>query len=119
MTTALPADATLHDLRSSPAERVAFARKVLGVMHKAKAHGTVVMRMGITGTGQEPNYRLEDASGTPFLALDGANHHPWPEGSNFGDPRNWSTVTMSYEDVGNVIRSITGYKGSSAISVAE
>lgn len=110
---ALPTDATLQDLRSTPAETVAFARKVLGVMHTARRdHGTVVMRMGVTGTGQQPNYRLEDASGSPLLAIDGANHQPWPEGARFEGPENWSKATMSYEAVENVIASITGYKSA-------
>ncbi len=111
MPTPLPSNATLNDLRSSPLEKVSFARKALGVMSKARSsHGVVVLRMGVTGTGQQPNYRLEDASGNPLLAIDGGNHKPWPEGANFGEPGNWSSVTMTYEDVAGVIASITGYK---------
>lgn len=112
----LPNDATFEDLRTSPNQAERFLRKVLGVMGNArKAHREVRARMGTTGTGQAPNYRLEDPNGRPLLAIDGANHQPWPEGESFEGAENWSSVTASYEDVEQLLRSMTGYKGPGTI----
>ncbi len=84
-----------------------FVRKVLGVMlqHK-RAHGSVMMRLGITGTGQAPNYRIETEAGEPIVAIDGANHEPWPEGASFEGSENWSTATMSEQDIKELIGEI-------------
>ena len=112
----LSEDATFDDLRVSPNQAERFLRNVLEVMRTAqKTQSEVRARMGTTGTGQAPNYRLEDTSGWPFLAIDGANHQPWPEGESFEGAENWSSVTASYEDVEKMLRSMTGYKGPGTI----
>ena len=112
----LPEDATFDDLRGSPNQAERFLRNVLEVMRKAqKTQSEVRARMGTRGTGQAPNYRLEDPNGRPFLAIDGANHQPWPEGESFERSENWSSVNASYEDVEKMLRSMTGYKGPGTI----
>ncbi len=116
MAKVLPDDATFKDLRIPPNQAERFLRNVLGVMRKAqKAEGEVRVRMGTTGTGQAPNYRFEDSDGRPFMAIDGANHQLWPEGSVFEGPDNWSSAAASYEDVETMLRSLTGYKGPGTI----
>ena len=113
MAKALSKDATFTDLRSSPQKAERFVRKVLGVLGKArKAHGDVRVRMGTTGSGLAPNYRVEEPSGRPLFAIDGANHLPWPEGKSFEGQENWSTITMSQGEVEEVLRALTGYKGA-------
>ena len=108
----LPADTTLADLRHVLADSGEFVRQVSGVMHSAtKEHGPVVMRLGITGTGRLPNYRLESlASGAPLLALDGNSHKPWPEGADFTGAANWSRRTRSLEDVRALLGEVRGLK---------
>ncbi len=110
MLSPLPKNATLNDLRSSPKQIVSFARSALGVFKKVqKEHGVIVARIGVTGTGKLPNYRFETAAGQPLVAIDGANHRPWAEDANFAGSENWSTATMTYEDIESVISTHTGY----------
>ena len=100
-------DATLRDVRSMLPKAESFVRRVLGVMlqHK-RAHGSAMMRLGITGTGQAPNYRIETQAGEPIVAIDGANHGPWPEEARFEGSENWSTATMSEQDIKELIGEI-------------
>ena len=111
MTQALRQDSTLKDLRLSSKEAAAFVRKVIAVMRVVRRDdGDLLLRMGVTGTGVAPNYRLEKQDGEPIVAIDGANHQPWPAGTRFDGLENWSTATMSYADVEDVISSLTGYQ---------
>ncbi len=113
MPSALPKDATFKDLRTTRGNAERFLRNVLGLMGKVqKDHGEIVVRMGTTGTGQAPNYRIEDPTGVPIFAVDGANHQQWPEGERFEGSENWSSATMTYKDVQEILRSITGYTGA-------
>jgi hypothetical protein len=106
----LPPDVTLRDLGSTLADPRQFVASVRAVMRRyAKTHGTVVVRLGITGKGQLPNYRIEHAgSGTPICAIDGNSHREWPEGADFRAPGNWSTATMTYDEVEELLRAIIG-----------
>lgn len=107
----LPKDFTLDELTTPRGDSERFARNVLGVMSKArKEHGPVSVRFGITGTGQAPNYRIEDADGLPLFAIDGANHQTWPDGERFEGRDTWSTASMSYEDVQSAIGMFAGPK---------
>ena len=106
----LPKDATFKDLRTPRVETERFLRNVIGVMHKAqKEHGPIMVRMGITGTGQAPNYRIEDPDGQPLQAIDGATHAPWPEDARFSGSDNWSSAAMSRGDVEDILSSMSGY----------
>lgn len=107
----LPSDATLRDLKSMLSDPDAFVSRAFGVLHRvAKDHGDVAMRLGITGTGQFPNYRIEEAtSGRPIIALNGANHEPWPEGEKFDGTGTWSEATMSKAEVEGLLGEIRGF----------
>jgi len=111
MKTSLSQDATLRDVLASLDKPESFVRQALGVMHDAtKEHGLVVMRLGITGKGSAPNYRLENAeTGDPIMALDGANHKRWRDGENFSAAPNWSTAVMSKDAVASLLGEIRGY----------
>lgn len=106
MPTPLPKNATLSDLRLPRAEAERFLRRVLGAMTIQKGGGEVVIRMGTTGTGVAPNYRIETADGQPLVPIDGANHQPWPAGSPFEGSENWSTVSMTYADVQEALSAV-------------
>lgn len=67
------------------------------------------MRLGITGTGQGPNYRLENTDGQAVVAIDGATHTTWPAHERFDSSENWSTATMSEEDIKLLIGEIRPY----------
>lgn len=112
-------NATLQDLQSAPKEREAFIRRALRVMHsESKGHGAVTLRLGTTGTGQLPNYRIEDAAGAVIVAIDGNNHQPWTDNVSITSPVNWSTVTMSHTDVENALADLTGYTKSARAQAA-
>ena len=106
----LPRNSTLRELKPTLLNAESFVRRVLGVMLREKrTHGPVVIRLGITGTGKAPNYRIEDAGGTAVLAIDGANHEAWSEGAKFEEPENWSSATMSEQDIKDLIGEIRPY----------
>ncbi|TCJ37389.1 hypothetical protein E0504_20350 [Parafrankia sp. BMG5.11] len=88
------------------AEAERFLRRTLGVMSKLREHGNIVLRIGTTGTGVAPNYRIEIKDGDHIVAIDGANHQPWPEGSTFDGAENWSTATMTYADVQGALAAV-------------
>ena len=113
MPKALPDDVTLRGLTSKLTKPEIFVRDVLGVMHRAaKDHGRpIVIRLGKTGTGSLPNYRVEDAATqVPIKAIDGNGHGPWKESENFTAPANWSSLVMTRADVEDVLSNITGFK---------
>lgn len=107
----LPKNATLRDLLSTLDHPDAFISKAFGVInHATKEHGVVVMRLGITGTGKAPNYRIESANGEPIRAFNGANHEPWPDGESFTGRDTWSDETMSKADVEALLGEIRNFK---------
>jgi len=103
---------TLRELTPKLSKPETFVRAVIGIMHgAAKEHGDIVIRMGTTGTGKLPNYRIEAASTLePIQAIDGNGHKPWTGAEDFTGPANWSTATMTRTDVEDVLIGITGYK---------
>jgi len=113
MPVSLPKNATLRDVVPSLDKPESFVRQVVGVMHEvAKEHGDIVMRLGVTGTGRSPNYRVESAlSGEQIMALDGANHKRWPDGENFSGVGTWSTAVMTKDEVSKLLGEIREFRG--------
>lgn len=104
MAVTLPKNFTLAGLNLPRKEAELFCRRVIKVLYVArKEQGEVRVRFGVTGTGQAPNYRIEDSSERPLFAVDGATHEPWREGEQFTGTATWSTVSMSFEDVEKAI----------------
>ncbi len=108
----LEANVTLRDLVGKLNDPVAFIRGVIGVMHETKKeHGDVVVRLGLTGTGKLPNYRLDSAvTGQPIQAFDGNGHGAWKGEEDFTAPTNWSTEAMTRTEVEDVLAELTGFK---------
>jgi hypothetical protein len=79
-------------------------------MTACRGHGEIVIRMGTTGTGRAPNYRVEMAAGQPIVAINGANHEPWPEGWAFEGNENWSSTSMTYSDVQSALAAVLPHK---------
>ncbi len=106
----LPPDATLRTIAGRLADAEGFVSQAYAVINRAwKDHGDVVMRLGITGTGKAPNYRIETASFVPILPVDGNNHKPWQDDSDFTSPQNWSSNAMSKAEVGDLLREIRSF----------
>jgi hypothetical protein len=60
MSTKLPLDATIADVLASLARPESYVRQMLGNLYDCKnEHGSAEARIGITGDGIAPNYRLE------------------------------------------------------------
>lgn len=107
----LPKDATLRDLRPMLADPDAFVSRAYGVIHRAaKENGEVALRLGVMGTGQYPNYRIEHSeSGEPITAYNGANHEPWPDGEKFDGAATWSDNTMTKSEVETLLGEIRNF----------
>ena len=107
----LPADITLRDIRTRLADDDAYVRRVFGVMHRAtRDHGDIAVRLGITGTGKIPNYRIETiGNGKPLFAVDGATHERWPDDYGFAQPGNWSAIATSYAEVRALLGEMRGF----------
>jgi hypothetical protein len=102
---------TLRTLKPRLADPETFVSRAFGVVHRyARSHGDVRLRLGITGTGQFPNYRIEDAeSGEHLGAFNGANHEPWPEGENIQGVGTWSKATMSRGEVEELLGEVRNF----------
>jgi hypothetical protein len=107
----LPADATLRSLKPLLSDPDAYVSRAFGVMHRiSKDHGDIQMRLGVTGTGQFPNYRIEEAStGNPIVPIDGVTHQEWPDHEKFDGVGTWSTATMSKSEVETLLGEIRNF----------
>ena len=102
----LSADVTLWDVRASLKDEDKYVREALQTLRKERAaHPDVALRLGITGTGAVPNYRVE-ADGVALYAMDGATNSRWPAGFDFSNPENWSEKTMTFSEVEDVLKAI-------------
>lgn len=108
----LDPDATLRSVISSLLDPDDFVSRAFGVVHVAtKEHGSVLMRLGVTGTGKLPNYRLDSAAtGQPIVAIDGNNHAPWAGPSDISRPDNWSTATMTKGEIEALLGELRNFK---------
>ena len=98
MSTTLAPDSTLRDLKTTMDGPENFVRQVVGSMMRiGKQVGEpVVVRLGVTGKGRAPNYRIETVAEQRLVAaIDGANHSAWPEDVRFDATSTWSTATMT------------------------
>jgi hypothetical protein len=107
---------TISDVRYKLVQPERYVRLVLSnIVAAEKEYGPVVVRIGVTGTGQFPHYRIDrrekreilDSELTAYIALqafNGRNHQPLamvPEGEE-GDilrDEHWSTGDMTREEV--------------------
>src|SRR5947209_5489022 len=64
-------DATIANVMSSLSQPEDYLCRVLQTIHEMrKAHGEVTVRIGITGQGKMPHYRVDDTAGKPIQAFD-------------------------------------------------
>ncbi|HEY1932273.1 MAG TPA: hypothetical protein VGG99_09700 [Acetobacteraceae bacterium] len=106
----LPLDATIADVVSTLAKAEDYVRHVVSNLSRMqREYGTVVVRIGITGTGHLPNYRLDHADGPsePIAAFDGATHKPFSDVRKI-DTENWSTGSMTYQEVRDLLGKLRG-----------
>lgn len=97
----LAGDATLADVYSRLAgDGRVFVANVRHKMDKArKDHGSVSVRIGITGNGSRPSFRI-DRTGAPPIAYD-ANLRQFTEAELSESA--WSSQSMSFEEVHDLL----------------
>ncbi len=93
-------DATLASIRKKLDKPEDF---VIGAMRNMRPlwrdNPDTRLRIGVTGKGKAPNYRLEPTESTEGVAFNGANHEPFPPDEQINGAANWSTATMSWLDL--------------------
>lgn len=96
----LATDATIHSVRNMLDSEITYVSQVHQAMfERQKEHGPVVVRIGITGTGRRPSYRIETADGTGSpIAFDAQTQRPFTD-VNVNSPWNWSTNAMTFDEV--------------------
>lgn len=97
----LPPDSTIDSIWSHLTRQRDY---VAGVLHKAKScrdkHGNAFVKIGVTGTGQKPCYRVlfENADGSNEIFGSYWDMHQ-PLDNEHAKSENWSTVAMTYEEI--------------------
>ena len=93
---------------------------VSGVLHKMrqcnKERGSSAVKIGITGTGQKPYYRVfslaPDGGGEVIFGSYYDNHDPLESG--FAETANWSRLSMSFDELLSFYAAAIGHKGKIA-----
>lgn len=130
----VPKDATIADVLSELDQPEDYVRQVFGNMTPIfRQHGAAVVRIGTTGTGFSPHYRIDPGDGfnaatakfgldgsepdadandyfeAHFVAFDGRNHQQRGEwGSGTLMEQNWSEGRMTYDEVKALLGKIRG-----------
>jgi hypothetical protein len=109
MPTAISNDASIADIAPTLKDGAVFAAQVLHRMtQERKSHGPVVARIGITGKGVIPNFRIDTVSGEPIKSYDGQSYEPFSEINTYD--KNWSTASMTFEEVRELVAKMRGIK---------
>lgn len=110
----LQSDATLVDVYPHLAgERRVFVANVRHKMDKArKDHGPVSVRIGITGNGSRPSFRI-DRTGAAPIAYD-ANLRQFTDAELSESA--WSTRSMSFEEVHDFLRRILDARSKATVA---
>jgi hypothetical protein len=93
-------DATIAHVVPTLGNPEEYVRQVLGTLYGVqREHGEVVVRVGLTGKGHCPNYRVDAAAtSTAIDAFDGQSHRPFTDVKTI-ETQNWSTSSMTLEEV--------------------
>jgi hypothetical protein len=102
-------DSTIETIQHRLSDRVDYVRHVFNEMAKAeKKIGPAFVRIGITGEGLFPNYRIEGIADALWGPYNGRNHEIMQRDNLQNDT--WSTARMSYEAVVKLLREIAAVK---------
>ena len=119
----LPEAATVKDILSSLQDSEEYVRGVLGNMISFKrTHAEPVVRIGTTGRGIVPHYRIEPAgsTGSPgdrfqefidhMVAFSGRNHRAMAWDALDVRDEHWSTGAMTYDEIIGLIGELRGFQ---------
>jgi hypothetical protein len=105
----LPKDASIADIAPTLKDGAVFAAQVRHRMIQAeKSHGPVVARIGVTGQGVAPNFRVDAVGGHPIMAYDGQSYEAFGELNT--DDANWSSASMTLQEVTDLVAKMRGIK---------
>jgi hypothetical protein len=109
----IPPDATVMTVWLHLTHQKPYVSGALQKMRQCIAvHGNASIRIGITGTGQKPYYRVNYLSPGGEEQIFGSfydNHDPLENG--FVETDNWSTRSMMFDEVLNFYADAIGHTG--------
>lgn len=110
----IPNDAIIDDVMPTLSNPLDYVRGVLGRLHECKhLRGNASVRIGTTGQGLIPYYRVIYADGDGaeqiFGAYYGDNHAAFDTAKS--PSQTWSTGSMTYDEVQQLLGKIRGFKG--------
>ena len=123
----LPENATISDVLGLLENAEEFVRGALGNMTAfKKKHGSAFVRIGVTGIGAFPHYRVEPAGSADdflkdfiagdknlerhFTAYHGRNHKQLDWGVAELRGEHWSTGIMNYDAIQHLLGELRGFK---------
>ncbi len=109
----IPSDSTIESVWTRLTHPRKYVSGVLAAMRKYRDEGgNISVRIGITGSGQKPYYRVfrqvDDGDDVIFGSYYD-NHEPLENG--FAQTFNWSVNATSFEDLENFYANQIGYTG--------
>jgi hypothetical protein len=107
----IPADSTIASVFQYLTHKDNYVRWALQKMRECnKAHGNSSIKIGVTGTGQKPYYRITyKANGEKIFGSFYDNHEPLEIA--FADTSNWSRKSMTFDELLNFYADAIGHKG--------
>lgn len=119
----LPSDVTISEIVGNLKRPDEYVRRVLGNMNTCRTkHGSSLVRLGITGQGITPHYRVEpdfdldryldddEFMADHFVAYDGRNHERLDWGCKELRANHWSTRAKSFDEVRDLLGTIRNFK---------
>ena len=101
----IASNATIADVKSTLSKPEDYVCRVLSkLLQMQKVHGAVIVRIGVTGKGKMPHFRIDNAAGDPIQAFDYLGE-PFPD-YNPAETDDWSTQPMTLEEVEKVLGEI-------------
>jgi hypothetical protein len=121
----IPNDVVISDILHTLDRPEQYVRRVFGNMVEyRKEHGTAVVRIGRTGRGIAPHYRVQvehsaigevaghfnDDPSEYFMAFHGRSHQQLEWGARELRTEHWSSRAMIYDDVQALLGKLRGFK---------
>ncbi len=103
----IPSNSTITDTSQRLVNPVEYVPAVYGKLHRAhKNYPFAVVRIGCTGEGKFPNYRIEDGHGVVVCGpFNGQSHGDL---TNAGNPEeeNWSSNAMTHSELKTLLQQV-------------
>jgi len=111
----IPEDSTIATVWPGLTHRHAYVRGVLDKLRKCKKeNGNAAVRIGVTGTGQKPYYRIfyfSDNGGEAVITGSYFDTHAPFDETQVAMTDNWSSQHMDFSEVAEFFAEKIGWKG--------